>query len=204
MVEQAAERVDVGPRVDAAALDLLRRDVVDRADDVARLGQLRLRALDALGQAEVGEEGGAALDQDVGGLDVAVDEPHAVRGVERRGDLAADVDRPVRAQAALAAQHGGEVGALDVLHREVEQPVLLAGVVDRDDVRVLQRGGDPRLAVEALAEPGGLGELRGDDLDGRAAAQVDVLGPVDQAHAAAADPLLDLVARDDSTQVRVR
>ena len=42
VVEQAAERVDVGARVDPAALDLLGRDVVDRADHVAGLRQLRL------------------------------------------------------------------------------------------------------------------------------------------------------------------
>ena len=35
--EQARERVDVRPRVDLGALDLLGRDVVDRADDVAGL-----------------------------------------------------------------------------------------------------------------------------------------------------------------------
>ena len=186
------------------ALDLLGRDVVDRADDVAGLGELRARALDPLRQAEVGEERGAALDQHVGGLDVAVDQALAVRGVERGGDLAADVDRAVRAQPALGAQHRGEVGALDVLHREVEQPVLLARVVDGDDVRVLQGSGDPRLAIEALAEARGLGQLGRDDLDRRAPAQVEVLSPIDQAHAAAPDPFLDPVARDDTAQMRVR
>jgi hypothetical protein len=69
---------------------------------------------------------------------------------------------------------------------------------------VLQRGGDARLAVEALAEAGRLGEVGRDDLDRRPAAQVQVLGAVDHAHAAAPDPLLDPVARYDPAEMRVR
>ena len=60
------------------------------------------------------------------------------------------------------------------------------------------------LVLEHRAMRRRLGELRSDDLDRRATAKVDVLGPVDEAHAAAADPLLDAVPRDDTTQVRVR
>jgi hypothetical protein len=177
---------------------------MDRADDVARLGQVRLRALDPLGQSEVGEERRAALDQHVRGLDVAVDQPLRVGRVERGGDLAADVERAVGAQPALAAQDAREVGALDVLHRQVQQAVLLARVVDGDDVRMLQRGGDPGLAVEALVEAGRLGQLGGDDLDRGAPAQVEVLGPVDEAHAAATDPLLDPIPRQHLAEMRVR
>ena len=129
--------------------------------------------------------------------------PIACAASSARGDLAADVDRPVRAQAPVGAQDRGQVLALDELHREVEHPVDLAGVVDGDDVRVLERGGDPRLAREALAEALGLGEVGRDDLDGGAALEVQVLRAVDHAHAAAADPLLDPVSRDDRAEARV-
>jgi hypothetical protein len=124
-------------------------------------------------------------------------------GVERRGDLAADVDRAVGPQPPVALEDRRQVLALDVLHREVEQAVDLARVVDGDDVRMLQGGGDPGLAREPLAEAGGLGEVRRDDLDGGPPAQVQVLGAVDHAHAAAADPLLDPVARDHRAEARV-
>jgi hypothetical protein len=203
VVEQAAERVEVAAAVDLPALDLLGRDVVDRPDHVARLRDLGAVALQALRESEICQKCAAALDQDVRRLDVAVDQPERVGGVERRGDLAARVDRPVGPQAALLAQHGGEVRALDVLHREVEQPVDLAGVVDRDDVRVLERRGDPRLALEALAEALRLGVFRGDDLDRGAAPEVQVLGPVDDAHAAAPEAGLDPVAGDGLTDARV-
>ena len=62
---------------------------------------------------------------------------------------------------------------------------------------------DAGLAGEALAEALGLREVRRDDLDGGAAAQVQVLGAVDHAHPAAPDPLLDPVARDHGAQARV-
>ena len=54
VVEDAAERVDVGARVDALAADLLRRDVVERADPVARASSRRRRER-VLGEPEVGQ-----------------------------------------------------------------------------------------------------------------------------------------------------
>ncbi len=39
LVEDAAEREDVGPRVDLFAFDLLRRHVLRRADDDVRTGE---------------------------------------------------------------------------------------------------------------------------------------------------------------------
>src|SRR4051812_2233 len=68
---------------------------------------------------------------------------------------------------------------------------------------MLERGGDARLAREALAEPVGLREVGRDDLDRRATAQVEVLGAVHDAHAAAPDPLLDPVAGNDRAEARV-
>lgn len=46
---------------------------------------------------------------------------------------------------------GPEV-AVDQAHRDVEDTLPVAGVVDRDDVRVVDRRGGPRLSNETLAE----------------------------------------------------
>ncbi len=138
-----------------------------------------------------------AVDEDVGRLDVAVDEPGDVRGVEGGGDLAADVEHPVGAEAALLAQDRGEVRPGDVLHGDVEQAVDLARVVDRDDVGMRERGGDARLAQEALAEVRVVGQIGRDDLQRGAAAQGLVLGQVDDAHAAPTDAVLDPVPGHD-------
>ncbi len=155
------ERVDVGAPVDLLLpLDLLGGEVVRRADHLADPGQAVAGARAAvLGEPEVGQVGVAAVDEDVGGLDVAVDQTGDVGGVQRGGDLAADVQHPVGAEPALLAQDRGQVRAGDVLHRDVEQAVDLAGVVDRDDVRMRERRGDPGLAQEALAEVGVVGQI---------------------------------------------
>ncbi len=87
--QHASERVLVGAGVEPAALDLLRGDVVDRADEGARGGDAGVRG-DPLGEAEVGQVGvlaaWALLDQDVARLDVAVEKPprRARRPARRR------------------------------------------------------------------------------------------------------------------------
>jgi hypothetical protein len=76
-----------------------------------------------------------------------------VRGVQGAGHLSHDRHRAGQVQAALTPQQGGQVGAVHVPHGDVEQPAGLVGVVDRDDVGVLDAGGDGGLAQEAAAKP---------------------------------------------------
>ena len=114
-------------------------------------------------------------------------------GVERRGDLADDPERAPERQPPLLPDQRLQVGAVHEGHRDIEQAVLLAGVVDRDDVRVVERGGKPGLAQEAVAEVG-LADPGREQLQRREAAEPDVLGPVDDARAAAADLLEDAVS----------
>ena len=60
LVEQAAERVEVGAAVHLLAADLLRGDVVDRAERLGR-AERRARLAQAPGEAEVGQVGVPAL-----------------------------------------------------------------------------------------------------------------------------------------------
>ena len=55
----------------------------------------------------------------------------------------AGLERPV------AVEQAAQVGAVDQVHGHEQQAVLLAGVVDRDHVRVADRDRDPRLLAEA-------------------------------------------------------
>ena len=102
--EHAAERIDVGRRPDLAALELLRGAVVDRPDNEPLAPESRRPAL--CRDPEVRQEHAAvgALDQDVGGLDVAMDDRALMDGVERRADLIDDRKRFVGLQAAPPAR----------------------------------------------------------------------------------------------------
>ena len=120
---------------------------------VALLGQVLARVLvEVERDAEVGEHGHAVLgQQDVLGLHVAVHHARAVRVRERLG-AASRVIRSASAtrQPALALEPLAERLAADVRHGEPEPAVVLARIVDRADVGVLEPRGRRDLAAEAL------------------------------------------------------
>ena len=115
LVEHDAEREQIGARVQLLAARLLRRHVGDRAERRARAGQdssatprsaaastppTGVRPRRQLRQAEIEHLRVAARrDEDVGRLDVAVDDALRVRGVQRVGNL----DRRGRAAARSAS-----------------------------------------------------------------------------------------------------
>ncbi len=137
-----------------------------------------------------------AVEQDVGGLDVAVHEPDGVRGVQRGADLQRDARDAAGRDAALAGEQALQVGPGHVAHDEVEVAALLAGRVDRDHVGMVDRRRHARLALEALAEAGIARPLGGDQLDGDRPAERQLGRAVDDAHAAAAGDRLDAAAGD--------
>ena len=81
-----------------------------------------------------------ASDQHVRRLHITVDEPARVRGVKRTRHLS-DVGRgkPRLKRPALREQLA-KVGALDEIHRDEKQPRLFTGPIDRDHVRMSNRG----------------------------------------------------------------
>jgi hypothetical protein len=83
--------------------------------------------------------------------------------------------------------------AVDELHHQVVDAVLATDVVQRADVGMTQLRDGARLAVEAGAGLGRLGQVRRQHLHGHIAAQARVAGAVDLAHAAGAERGDDLV-----------
>jgi hypothetical protein len=199
LVEDAAKGVDVGAAVDRMALDLLGRDVVRRANPAAGAGE-RAHGAQSLRQTEVREVDVFVLrragDEDVGRLNVPVDQSQRMRGVERVGDVGGDPRHP-RQGHRTAINDVTQVRAGHEAHRQVEDAILLAAAVDRHDVGVFERGRQSSLRLEPGDGGGILRVLGCDDLQRHGAVEVDVDGLVDDAHPAAVEHAHDPIARED-------
>src|SRR5262249_27247619 len=134
------------------------------------------------------EDDGTLADEDVRGLEVAVDDPAVVRGVAGAGDVLEDGDALVEAEGDLA--HGGRVAGLPG-----EEGALVgdARVVEAHDVGVLEAGKSVHLAAEALRVAGARPR---EELHGDLAAELGVPGEEDAAARSAPDRAKDLVAPD--------
>ena len=103
-------------------------------------------------EAEVGDAHDAVLvEQQVGRLDVAVQHVARVRVLERRRDVAADARGLRDGEQRALIEHRTEAAALEELEHH-ERHVVLAPVVDRDDVGVAQRRRELGLGPESTKE----------------------------------------------------
>jgi hypothetical protein len=136
---------------------LLGRDVVDGAHEVAVVGYSGLLG-DPPREAEVSEvdvvgavRPGALVEEHIRGLHVAMHETARMGRVERACDLSDDADR-ISGVETPVLQALLEVAPLDVAHGDVKEILGRPGLVDRNDVRMVDRRGELRLAQEAFAE----------------------------------------------------
>jgi hypothetical protein len=183
-----AHGVEVGAPVHRRPQRLLRREVLRGPDH-----QARLRVADGGGVGDLGDPEVQDLrrrppalghEEDVLGLQVAVDHAARVRRLEARADLHQQRDG-VPGVEPPAPQPLEEALALEQLHRQEQVPLGTAAEVgDPDDVVVLERGRDLRLAAEALDDVGRAGEVLAQELQRQLLAHVDVLGLEHRPHAA--------------------
>ena len=156
------------------------------------------------GEAEVGQVDAALpREEHVAGLHVPMHQPQSVTRVERIGHRADDRDRTPWLEPPLLGEQRPQVGALDVAHGQVEEPVRLAGVVDVDDVRVVEAGRQLRLAQEPLPETLVPGQLGRQQLQRHPALQPQLLGQVHDPHPPTADHRLDPVAGHVGTRAEI-
>src|SRR4029077_10834961 len=116
LVEHTAQRVDVGATVDVSVGDLLRGEVIDRSNEGAAAGGPL--SGDVAGESEVTQvrvvttaAANTARDEDVGGLDVTMDEAASVCRIKGACDLGDDPHRPLEPEPSPGQQQVAQVGA---------------------------------------------------------------------------------------------
>ena len=156
------------------------------------------------GDPEIGDERGAVpREQDVLGLDVAVDDAVLVGVVERARGLGGDAEGVFERELALAAEPVAQRFALDERHGEPQLAGRFAGVEHGQDVGMLEPGGEVDLALEALGAERG-GKLGEEDLEGDGPVVAEVVREIDDRHAAAAELALEGVAVGEGVAHAVR
>jgi hypothetical protein len=133
---------------------------------------------------------------DVRGLDVAVNDPLGVRGGQCRCDFTERASRLGDAERTVLLDPRMEAPSLDILHHEVRRAVVqLADRVDRDDVRVGERGDGLRFALEPRARVRARGEVPRENLYGNEALESRLAREKHPRHAARTDFAYQLEAR---------
>ena len=125
-----------------------------------------------------------------------MDDADAVGRGEAAGDLANDGRGAARVEAAGALENLAQALALhELLHDEVESAVG-ADVQHAHDIGMLEPGGGPGLALEALDDLGAAGHRRVEDLQGDSLVEHEVDRFEDRAHAALPELAHDAAAAD--------
>jgi hypothetical protein len=194
LVEHDTRAEEIRAVVARLALALLGRHVRGRAHDQA--GHGKARRVDAR-DAEVRDLERAAVRQDqVRRLDVAMHDPAIVRVLQRLQELRHDRDDLRQLELRLAVEVFPQARAVDVFHGDVSHVGVLAVLVDRDDVGMVQPPRRARLVAKArheLVGDVGIDDVLAHGLDRDHALDVRIDRLVHDAHGAAAEHALDPV-----------
>ena len=157
LVEQVGQAVLIAARVRPLAADLFRAQVRECSRNrpghcLMPCGRFQIQRPC---ESEVGHDGVTAGQQNVLRLDVAMYDAARVRVRESIRDLGGQPHAFGGRDAAVAVQTIAQRLALDERHNEEKRAVRLTRVVHRQDVRVLQIGGDGDLVAEPLDRDAG-------------------------------------------------
>jgi hypothetical protein len=151
------------------------------------------RCLDCPCNTEVGDDSMPVSEENVRWLYIPMDEALRMRVLEGVGNFACDLERVAGLHCAVEANLLFDCRAVHEGHHVVWEPIYFSRVEYREDVRMLQPGGDSYLAREALAADDAC-EVGSEDLDRYAISVAKIAGKVHGRHPAAAELALDRVA----------
>ena len=199
LVQNCAEREDVAARVDHFAARLLRRHVRDRADCRVARGQAARDSRgivgDELREPEIEDLQVSELrHEEIRRLQIAMDDARFVR----RGESVGEFDREIEKSFVVEAEAVAQRVALEELHYEEWLAVDFVDLVDRADVRMIERRRRAGLALQTLDRRRIMQRLR-NHLDRHHPPEPCVFGFVDHAHAALAELLDDSIVRNRAT-----
>ena len=190
VIERRAEAVDVAFESVGIALELFRRHVKGRCPEILGLILTALlhreAEIDELRRALAGHE-------HVAGLDVAMDEVFPKRRLEPVRHVEGDREDFGLGEGAFAGDEFLQAGRVDHLHRDEKIAVIISHGVDLDHIRMHDRGGQLRLALEHGGQGAVPAERLVQDLQRHFAAEIHVHGAEDLAHPALAEQAHDLV-----------
>ena len=124
-----------------------------------------------------------------------MDDASRVRGGQAVGNLGRDLER-LRKGKPAAVEELSEVDAFEELHRQVGPPAVLADVVDRDDVRMVERGRRTRLGAKAGDATRVANHLVRKDLEGDVAPEPRIPCPPNLPHPAGTQRRDHLIGTD--------
>ncbi len=201
LVHDEADREDVAAMIGGPSHRLLGRHVVRRTQHRAGPRQAARRGIsDDARETEVEDlENAVRRQHQVRRLDVAVDDPHLVRVAEAGAQLEDQFEAANQAQRRSAADDLAERLAIDVLHRDERLSLVLADIVDGDDVGMGQTRRGAGFPGEPLLD---LVVEDRQDLERNGPIEDRIAGQIQQPHAALAQAIKDFVPADSLRQRR--
>ena len=207
-IEDYTEAEKIAASIEVAAAGLFGRHVSDGAESGAGAGEIGgiervLVAVapngsggfnescgfggDGFGQAEIENFCLIARsDEEIGGLDVAMDDAFGMSGIESVGNLDGKRKRFVKRKR-TAGDGVFESAAIEKLHDDEGMCVVFADFVDGANVGVIQGRGGLRFALKAFESLQVAGDAVGKEFKSDEAVELGVFGFVDNAHPAAAE-----------------
>lgn len=155
-VKYDSQAVDVGGRADRLAVSagLFRRHVGRRPHDLPAVTDLSVARVLPAGETEVHDHRFAlAVDHDVRGLEVAMDDPFVMGFLQRQGQFADYRHDLAVAQLRFRLQHLRQRLAVDERQHDVVAAVDRADFVDRADLGMVETGGRAGLRGGSVRGP---------------------------------------------------